>query len=545
MEPDGAAAGADASRRRSRRLTSEAPRSGSMPIDYLRKILNARVYDVAIETPLDLAARLSSRLQNRVLLKREDEQPVFSYKVRGAYNKMSHLTREQLEKGVITASAGNHAQGVALSATKLGCRAIIVMPVTTPGIKVDAVKRRGGDVLLHGDSFSDAYEHAHALCEARGLTFIHPYDDPDVIAGQGTIGVEICRQHPEPIEAIYVAVGGGGAIAGIASYVKRVRPETKIIGVEPVDSDAMARSLAAGRRVRLDHVGLFADGVAVKEVGEETFRICQELVDEMVLVDTDAICAAIKDVYDDTRSILEPAGALALAGLKAHAQTMGYRDKSLIAIASGANMNFDKLRFVAERAELGEEREAIIAVTIPERPGAFREFLARVGHRNITEFNYRYAGPGQAHIFVGIEVAGPSDTRSILDDLHARNVEAYDLSGNEMEASRPPSGRRTRAAAAGRRRRAALPVRVSRASGRADAIPGQHERDVEHQPVPLSESRIRFGSRAGRDPGAAIGFRSLRRVPRQPGLRLRRGEREHRVSDVPRPLIGLTQHRFR
>ena len=403
-----------------------------MPIDYLRKILNARVYDVAIETPLDLAARLSSRLQNRVLLKREDEQPVFSYKVRGAYNKMSHLTREQLEKGVITASAGNHAQGVALSATKLGCRAIIVMPVTTPGIKVDAVKRRGGDVVLHGDSFSDAYEHAHALCEARGLTFIHPYDDPDVIAGQGTIGVEICRQHPEPIEAIYVAVGGGGAIAGIASYVKRVRPETKIIGVEPVDSDAMARSLAAGRRVRLDHVGLFADGVAVKEVGEETFRICQELVDEMVLVDTDAICAAIKDVYDDTRSILEPAGALALAGLKAHAQKVGYRDKSLIAIASGANMNFDKLRFVAERAELGEEREAIIAVTIPERPGAFREFLSRVGHRNITEFNYRYAGPGQAHIFVGIEVAGPSDTRSILDDLHARNVEAYDLSGNEM-----------------------------------------------------------------------------------------------------------------
>ena len=403
-----------------------------MPIDYLRKILNARVYDVAIETRLDPMARLSSRLENRVLLKREDEQPVFSYKLRGAYNKMAQLTREQLERGVITASAGNHAQGVALSATKLGCRAVIVMPVTTPGIKVDAVRRRGGDVVLHGDSYSDAYDHAHALCQARGLTFIHPYDDPDVIAGQGTIGVEICRQHPDPIEAIYVAVGGGGAIAGIASYVKRVRPETKIIGVEPVDSDAMTRSLAAGRRVRLDHVGLFADGVAVKEVGEETFRLCQELVDEMVLVDTDAICAAIKDVYDDTRAILEPAGALALAGLKAHAPKMGYRDKSLIAIASGANMNFDKLRFVSERAELGEAREAVIAVTIPERPGAFREFLSRVGHRNITEFNYRYAGAGHAHIFVGIEVDGPADTRSILDDLHARNVEAYDLSANEM-----------------------------------------------------------------------------------------------------------------
>ena len=403
-----------------------------MPIDYLQKILNARVYDVAIETPLDFAAGLSSRLQNRVMLKREDEQPVFSFKVRGAYNKMSHLSREQLAKGVIAASAGNHAQGVALSAQRLGCTATIVMPVTTPAIKVDAVRMRGGHVVLHGDSYSDAYEFAQQVCEERGLTFIHPYDDPDVIAGQGTIGVEILRQHPEPIEAIYVAIGGGGVISGIASYVKRVRPETKVIGVEPVDSDAMKRSIDAGERVRLSHVGLFADGVAVKEVGEETFRLVKELVDDIVLVDTDAICAAIKDVYDDTRSILEPAGALAVAGLKAHATRMGYRGQSLVALASGANMNFDKLRFVAERAELGEEREAIIAVTIPERPGSFRDFLSRIGHRSITEFNYRYAGPGSAHIFVGIEVEGPADTRAILDDLHARDVEAYDLSANEM-----------------------------------------------------------------------------------------------------------------
>ena len=403
-----------------------------MAIDYLRRILNARVYDVAVETPLDFAARLSARLQNKVLLKREDEQPVFSFKVRGAYNKMSHLNAEQLAKGVICASAGNHAQGVALSAKKLGCEATIVMPMTTPQIKVDAVRARGGHVVLFGDSYSDAYERAHEMCKERGLTFIHPYDDPDVIAGQGTVAVEILRQHPDPIAAIYVAIGGGGMISGIAAYVKRVRPETKVIGVEPVDSDAMAQSIAAGRRVTLSHVGLFADGVAVKQVGKETFRMVREYVDEIVLVDTDAICAAIKDVYDDTRSILEPAGALAIAGLKAHVAKNGWQGKTLVALASGANMNFDKLRFVAERAQLGEQREAIIAVTIPEQPGSFRDFLSRIGHRNITEFNYRYAGPGQAHIFVGIEVNGPAETKRILDDLHQRGVEAYDFSGNEM-----------------------------------------------------------------------------------------------------------------
>ena len=403
-----------------------------MAIDYLRRILNARVYDVAVETPLDFAARLSARLKNNVLLKREDEQPVFSFKVRGAYNKMSHLNAEQLAKGVICASAGNHAQGVALSAKKLGCEATIVMPMTTPQIKVDAVRALGGHVVLFGDSYSDAYEHAHEMCKERGLTFIHPYDDPDVIAGQGTVAVEILRQHPDPIAAIYVAIGGGGMISGIAAYVKRVRPETKVIGVEPVDSDAMAQSIAAGRRVKLSHVGLFADGVAVKQVGKETFRMVREYVDEIVLVDTDAICAAIKDVYDDTRSILEPAGALAVAGLKAHVAKNGWQGKTLVALASGANMNFDKLRFVAERAELGEQREAIIAVTIPEQPGSFRDFLSRIGHRNITEFNYRYAGPGQAHIFVGIEVNGPLETKRILADLHQRGVEAYDLSGNEM-----------------------------------------------------------------------------------------------------------------
>ncbi|MEP6701577.1 MAG: threonine ammonia-lyase, biosynthetic [Betaproteobacteria bacterium] len=403
-----------------------------MAIDYLQKILNARVYDVAVETPLDVAVTLSARLGNRVLLKREDQQPVFSFKLRGAYNKMVQLSSSQLDAGVIAASAGNHAQGVALAAQRLGCSATIVMPVTTPNIKVAAVKSRGANVILRGDSYSDAYEFALALANERGLTVVHPYDDPDVIAGQGTIGVEILRQHSGPIDAIYVAVGGGGVISGIAAYVKRVRPEVRIIGVEPVDSDAMTRSVAAGRRIKLAHVGLFADGVAVKQVGKETFRLVREFVDEMVTVDTDAICAAIKDVYEDTRSILEPAGALAIAGMKAHAQKRGWKGKTLVALASGANMNFDRLRFVAERAELGEQREAVIAVTIAEKPGSFRNFLSRIGHRSITEFNYRYAGPGQAHLFVGIEVSGPKDTAEIVRDLHKRGIEAFDLTDNEM-----------------------------------------------------------------------------------------------------------------
>ena len=403
-----------------------------MAVDYLQKILTAKVYDVAIESPLDLMTTLSRRIGNRVLLKREDQQPVFSFKLRGAYNKMAQLSVAERARGVITASAGNHAQGVALAAQRLSCKATIVMPITTPKIKIQAVETRGAKVVLHGDSFSDAYAHALKLQKARRATFVHPYDDPDVIAGQGTIAVEILRQLQAPIDAIFVAIGGGGLISGIASYVKRVRPEIKVIGVQPVDSDAMARSIAAGRRIKLEHVGLFADGVAVREVGKETFRICRELVDDIVLVDTDAICAALKDVFEDTRSILEPAGALSVAGLKAWCDRHRFRNRTLVAIACGANMNFDRLRFVAEQAELGEEREAILAVTIPERPGSFRQFCALLGKRNVTEFNYRYADSRIAHLFVGIEVSDRHETAELLRAMHKRRIEAYDLSSNEM-----------------------------------------------------------------------------------------------------------------
>jgi threonine dehydratase len=403
-----------------------------MAIDYLQKILTAKVYDVAIESSLDLAPTLSRRIGNRVLLKREDQQPVFSFKLRGAYNKMAQLSAAERARGVITASAGNHAQGVALAAQRLSCKATIVMPITTPSIKIQAVEARGAKVVLHGDTFSDAYAHALKLQKSQRATFVHPYDDPDVIAGQGTIAVEILRQWQAPIDAIFVAIGGGGLISGIASYVKRVRPEIKVIGVQPTDSDAMARSIAAGRRIKLAHVGLFADGVAVREVGRETFRICRELVDDIVLVDTDAICAALKDVFEDTRSILEPAGALSVAGLKLWCERHRCRDRTLVAIACGANMNFDRLRFVAEQAELGEEREAILAVTIPERPGSFRQFCALLGKRNVTEFNYRYADSNIAHLFVGIEVSDRHETAELLRAMHRRRIEAYDLSNNEM-----------------------------------------------------------------------------------------------------------------
>ena len=403
-----------------------------MPIDYLQKILTAKVYDVAVETPLELAPGLSDRLGNRVLLKREDQQPVFSFKLRGAYNKMAHLPAAERLRGVITASAGNHAQGVALAAQKLGCAATIVMPVTTPHIKIAAVAARGANVVLHGDSYSDAYAKALELQRESGATFVHPYDDPDVIAGQGTIGMEILRQWQGPLDAIFVAIGGGGLIGGIAAYVKRVRPEIRIIGVQPVDSDAMARSLEAGRRVVLPHVGLFADGVAVRQVGKETFRLARQYVDEIVRVDTDATCAALKDVFEETRSILEPAGALAIAGVKAWVESHRVRDRAYVAVACGANMNFDRLRFVAERAELGEQREAILAVTIPERPGSFREFCALLGKRSVTEFNYRYADPEVAHLFVGIEVANRAETKALLRELKQRRIEASDLSDNEM-----------------------------------------------------------------------------------------------------------------
>jgi threonine dehydratase len=404
-----------------------------MPIDdYLQRILTAKVYDVAIESPLDELPAISRRLGNRILAKREDQQPVFSFKLRGAYNKMAHLTREELARGVICASAGNHAQGVALAAQRLGARAIVVMPTTTPRIKVAAVAARGAKVELHGDSYHEASLHAKALAKRGRLTFVHPYDDPLVIAGQGTIGVEILRQHQDFIDAIYVPVGGGGLIAGIASYVKRVSPRTRIIGVEPVDSNAMERSLKAGRRVMLEHVNLFADGVAVKQVGRETFRIARELVDEMVLVDTDEICAAIKDIFEDTRTVVEPSGALSLAGVKRHLERRKARDRTFVTIACGANMNFDRLRFVAERAELGEHREAVLAVTIPERPGSFRELCALLGSRSVTEFNYRYAPGGEAHVFLGVSVSGREETRKLLALLSRRGMKATDLSDNEL-----------------------------------------------------------------------------------------------------------------
>jgi len=400
--------------------------------DYLERILSARVYDVAVETPLEPAPGLSARTGNRVLLKREDLQPVFSFKLRGAYNKMVQLPPEVLRRGVIAASAGNHAQGVALAAQRLACRATIVMPVTTPQIKIAAVKTRGARVVLHGDSYDEAYVYARALGRRRGLSFVHPYDDRDVIAGQGTIAMEMLRQHPGTIHAIFVAIGGGGLISGIAAYVKRLRPGVKVIGVEPEDADAMYRSLKAGRRVKLAQVGLFAEGVAVKQVGRETFRLCRELVDDVIRVDTDAMCAAIKDVFEDTRVVLEPAGALAIAGAKAWVERTGARGKTLVAVASGANVNFDRLRFIAEEAELGEKREAILAVTIPERPGSFREFCSLIGTRNITEFNYRFADPREAHVFVGVQVRDSEETRSLVRRLRRRGLKTLDFSDNEL-----------------------------------------------------------------------------------------------------------------
>jgi len=403
-----------------------------MKPDYLERILKARVYDVAVETPLDLAPGLSARLGNRILLKREDMQPVFSFKLRGAYNKMVNLPSRRLKQGVICASAGNHAQGVAYAAQKLGCKATVVMPETTPQIKIKAVAARGVRVVLSGDSYDDAYARAVSLGDREKLAFVHPYDDPDVIAGQGTIGMEILREHSSPIDAIFVAVGGGGLISGIAAYVKRLRPEIKIIGVEPIDSNAMTQSLAAGHRVRLGQVGLFADGVAVKQVGEENFRLCRTLVDEMVLVENDDICAAIKDVFEDTRSILEPAGALAVAGVKAWTDRQQNRGRTLVAIACGANMNFDRLRFVAERAELGERREAILSVTIPERPGSFKRFCALIGTRNVTEFNYRYADPERARVFVGLSIHNREESRILVRHLQRHGLATEDFSDNEM-----------------------------------------------------------------------------------------------------------------
>ncbi len=403
-----------------------------MYCDYLIQILTARVYDVAQETPLEYAPNLSARLNNQLLLKREDMQSVFSFKLRGAYNKMVQLPPDVLAQGVIAASAGNHAQGVALAAHRLGTRAIIVMPITTPQVKVDAVRSRGGVVVLHGNTYDDAYAYARQLETEKELTFIHPFDDPHVIAGQGTIGMEILRQYQQPIHAIFVAIGGGGLISGIGAYVKRLRPEIKVIGVEPVDADAMSKSLKAGHRVRLSQVGLFADGVAVREVGEETFRLCQQYVDEIILVDTDDTCAAIKDVFEDTRSILEPAGALAIAAAKAYAEREQIEGETLIAVACGANMNFDRLRFVAERAEFGERREAIFAVTIPEERGSLRQFCELIGKRNLTEFNYRIADAKTAHIFVGVQIQNRADASKMVETFEAHGFETLDLTDDEL-----------------------------------------------------------------------------------------------------------------
>lgn len=411
-----------------------------MSTDYLKKILTARVYDVAFETPLEHASSLSARMDNRIMFKREDMQSVFSFKIRGAYNKIAHLSPAQLKRGVICASAGNHAQGVALSARRVGCKAVIVMPTTTPPVKIDAVRAHGGEhveIVLHGESYSDAAGHASELEKKRKLTFVHPFDDPDVIAGQGTVGMEILRQHSGPIHAIFVAIGGGGLISGVATYVKAIRPEIKIIGVQTTDSDAMARSLKAGKRVALADVGLFSDGTAVKLVGEETFRLTKMYVDEIITVDTDAVCAAIKDVFQDTRSILEPAGALAVAGCKAYierakADKKPLKNETLVTIACGANMNFDRLRFVAERAEVGEAREAVFAVTIPEERGSFRRFCELVGARNVTEFNYRISDEKSAHIFVGIQVHDRTESGKIARNFEKHGFPTLDLTHDEL-----------------------------------------------------------------------------------------------------------------
>jgi threonine dehydratase len=401
-------------------------------VDYLRRILNAQVYDVAVETSLETAPALSRRLGNNVLLKREDLQEVFSFKIRGAYNKMSRLSAEERARGVIASSAGNHAQGVALAANRLGCHAVIVMPATAPSLKVDAVRQRGAEVVVFGENYDAAFEHASQLQSERGLTFVHPFDDPDVIAGQGTIGMEILRQHGQRIDAIFVAIGGGGLIAGVAAYVKQVRPEIRVIGVQHDESTAMAQSIAAGHRVQLDEVGLFSDGTAVKAVGEETFRLVQEFVDDIVLVDTDETCAAIKDVFTDTRSLLEPAGALAIAGLKKYVHATGAVDETLVAIACGANMNFTRLRFVAERADFGEQREAIFAVTIPEQPGSFRRFCEVVGARDVTEFNYRISDDVAAHVFVGVAASSRTEAVEVASAFERAGFDAIDLTADEL-----------------------------------------------------------------------------------------------------------------
>ncbi len=403
-----------------------------MSVDYLKKILNARVYDVAHETRLQPAKKLSTRLGNQILLKREDEQDVFTYKIRGAYNKLINLPKDVLSKGVVAASAGNHAQGVAYAAQKIGCKAIIVMPITTPEIKIEGVQSLGAEVQLVGDMFDDANIHAKKLAEENQMVYIPPFDDADVIAGQGTVGLEILKQHSGHIDGIFIPIGGGGLIAGVAAYIKQVRPEVKIIGVEPDNSDAMKQSVEKGQRVQLDRVGLFADGVAVRLVGEHTFELTQKYTDEFMTVDTDEICAAIKDIFEDTRAIVEPSGAIGVAGIKKYIANHNTTGKTYIAINSGANVNFDRLRHISERAEIGEQREGIFAATIPERPGSFKQFCSSLSARQITEFNYRLADPQTAHVYVGIQAQNYKETNAVMDNLASQGYEILDLTHNEM-----------------------------------------------------------------------------------------------------------------
>ncbi|AIE83584.1 threonine ammonia-lyase, biosynthetic [Fimbriimonas ginsengisoli] len=402
------------------------------PREYLRRMRSSAVYNVAVRSPLDLCPVLSRRLGNRVLLKREDQQPVFSFKLRGAYNMMARLDASALEQGVVAASAGNHAQGVALAAQHLGAHAVIVVPRTAPEIKQEAIRRLGAELVLHGDSYDEAYAHARQLERERGLTFVHPYDHPDVIAGQGTVGLEIDEQHSGRIDAVFVPVGGGGLVAGVALALKQLRPDVKIVGVEPEDSDALHRSLAADERITLERVGLFADGVAVRTPGEETFRIARDWVDAVEVVSNDAICAAVKEIFEDRRAVLEPAGALAYAGLRSYAERLGLREHTLIAIASGANLNFDRLRTIAERAQIGEQHEAVLAVTIPERPGAFRQLCGALGDRSVTEFNYRMGNADEAAVFVGIQVRDSAERAALIDQLSEGGYASLDLTDDEI-----------------------------------------------------------------------------------------------------------------
>ena len=404
-----------------------------MPHTYVRRILDARIYDLAVETPLDHIPLISARVKNTVLLKREDLQPVFSFKIRGAYNRLLQLSDEQKKGGVIAASAGNHAQGLALASKHLGIAATIVMPKTTPAIKVDACRRRGAKVVLVGDTYDEASRYALDLVAKKGMTYIPPYDDPDVIAGQGTVAMELLRQHAGKIDAVFIPVGGGGLCAGMAAYIKYVRPDVRVIAVEPEDAACLKAAMEAQSRVVLPHVGIFADGVAVAQIGEETFRVLRETVDEVVTANSDEMCAAIKDIFEDTRSIAEPAGALALAGLKKYVEQHGLQGKTLIAIDSGANTNFDRLRYISERTEIGEKREAILAVTIPEEPGSYQRFCKLLGKNAITEFNYRYADNRAAHIVVGLQVTPATNDRdTLIKTLREHDYDVVDMTDNEM-----------------------------------------------------------------------------------------------------------------